>query len=391
MEIIEFISMDHNYTISIIICALSMIYLAIDVGKNTILKQNDIKWFKITFMLAAFGAVLEYLGALMDTIPGANRYLHWAITFTEFCISPYLSVCLARSSGERHNMGPILWFMGMNTVAQIISLFTGIIFYISADGRFVRGNLYWIYIFFCAISFIYIVVVFIRIGIRTKLRNVISIIIIASIVLVGQSANFIDGNIFTGYISICVTATLLYIFIQNMFRRMMIDTIITEKEISNHDPLTKVMSRLSFDDWAKKLDEIIQSDPSSLNFAICLCDLNYLKTVNDSFGHDTGDSYIINCCKTICNFFKHSPVFRVGGDEFVTIIQNEDFERLNQIKKEIHNFSTDEIKKKAELYEKRSFASGFATFNPEKDKSFNEVMKRADVEMYKNKKLLKSL
>ena len=49
--------MDHNYTVTIIICVISMIILAIDVGKNTILNKTDIKWFRISFIMAAIGAI----------------------------------------------------------------------------------------------------------------------------------------------------------------------------------------------------------------------------------------------------------------------------------------------------------------------------------------------
>ena len=49
------------------------------------------------------------------------------------------------------------------------------------------------------------------------------------------------------------------------------------------------------------------------------------------------------------------------------------------------------MKRESSLIEKRSFAAGFAVFDGTKDKSFKDVIKRADVEMYHHKKMLKSL
>ena len=76
-----------------------MISLAIDVGKNTILNKGDIKWFRITFIFAAIGAVCEFLGVLFDRTAIGMPILHKLITFTEFSISPFLGVVLARSCG----------------------------------------------------------------------------------------------------------------------------------------------------------------------------------------------------------------------------------------------------------------------------------------------------
>ena len=89
--------MDHNYTVTIIICILSMLSLAIDVGKNTILNKSDIKWFRFTFILAALGATCEYCGVLFDKTGYAPQKLHWFVTYVEFSISPFLALFLARS------------------------------------------------------------------------------------------------------------------------------------------------------------------------------------------------------------------------------------------------------------------------------------------------------
>ena len=383
--------MDHNYTVTIIICVISMIILAIDVGKNTILNKTDIKWFRISFIMAAIGAICEYFGVYLDKMPESPIYLHWFITFVEFSISPYLAICLARSCGMQLKFRPMLVLMGIHVIIEIVSLFTGIIFYIDSNSNFQRGNLYFLYIIFCGISFLYILMVFIRIGIRSRLRNLINIILIACIMIVGQTANIIDGSINSGYMSICVTATLLYICLQNIFRHIMIEKINIEKNISSHDALTKVMSRVSYNDRIKAFDKLIEENPQDLKFAVCLCDLNNLKLVNDNFGHDNGDVYIISCCKIICNFFKHSPVYRIGGDEFVAVLQTDDYDNLEQIKKDVLDFSIGEIKKELPLAEKKSFAAGFAVYDSSTDKTFADVMKRADTEMYENKRMLKEL
>ena len=383
--------MDHNYTVTIIICILSMITLAIDVGKNTILNKSDIKWFRYTFILAALGATCEYCGVLFDKTGCAPQKLHWFITYLEFCISPFLAICLARSCGMKRTIKPMASLMMVNIIIQTLSLTNGVVFTVDAQSNFQRGEGYWIYLFFCALSFVYIIFVFVLIGLRSKLRNLLCLILIASIMITGQTANIINGDINSGYLSICVTAVLLYIFIQNMFRHIMMETINIEKDISSHDALTKVMSRLSYDSKVKEFNKRIHDDASLVKFAICECDLNNLKIVNDTFGHDSGDTYIINCCKLICDIFKHSPVYRIGGDEFVAILQSDDYDNIELIKRSLMDICVEQITMPGPLSEKKSFAAGFAIFDSDKDHSFGDVMKRADIEMYENKKMLKNL
>ena len=169
------------------------------------------------------------------------------------------------------------------------------------------------------------------------------------------------------------------------------ETINIEKDIASHDALTKVMSRNSYDNMIREFDKKIRDDASTVKFAVCECDLNNLKIINDTFGHNSGDMYIINCCKLICDIFKHSPVYRIGGDEFVAVLQSDDYNNLEQIKKNINNICIEEITKAVPLSEKKSFAAGFAVYDSTKDKTFGDVMKRADIEMYEHKKKLKSM
>ena len=112
--------------------------------------------------------------------------------------------------------------------------------------------------------------------------------------------------------------------------------------------------------------------------------------MNDTYGHDAGDTYIKKACRLICTVYKHSPVFRIGGDEFAAILMGQDL--LNSSKL-MHRFydRMDEVNKEAENpYETVSVAAGMAVFKEGVDTDFQSVFKRADENMYKNKKSMKS-
>ena len=64
---------------------------------------------------------------------------------------------------------------------------------------------------------------------------------------------------------------------------------------------------------------------------VIVLDMNYLKEANDRYGHDVGNKLIRAAAQTISDVFKRSPVFRIGGDEFLIILQNRDLAERNDL------------------------------------------------------------
>ena len=122
-------------------------------------------------------------------------------------------------------------------------------------------------------------------------------------------------------------------------------------------------------------------------YAVAYFDINNLKIINDKYGHEAGDAYIRNSCKLICDTFKHSPVFRIGGDEFLSIIYNDDFknrdELLAAMKKEME--TREKNPEKFSPAARVSVAAGVAVFDKKIDKDLLAVVNRADVLMYEDK------
>ena len=112
-------------------------------------------------------------------------------------------------------------------------------------------------------------------------------------------------------------------------------------------------------------------------------DINDLKKVNDTAGHQAGDQYLRDACKTICDTFKHSPVFRVGGDEFAVIAQGKDYARIEELLEIMSQYNAEAYRTGGIL-----IACGMARF--EDDECVASVFERADHSMYENKKSLKA-
>lgn len=150
------------------------------------------------------------------------------------------------------------------------------------------------------------------------------------------------------------------------------------------DPLTGTGSKQAYMDDVDRLNQKIKSGDSR-EFAIAVFDLNNLKEINDTKGHDFGDIYIYNAGMLIGEYFPHSPVYRIGGDEFAAIIGGEDY-KIHEELMEKFNERIDNNKKS----DKVVVASGIARYQPEIDKNYVSVFERADRRMYIRKKELKA-
>ena len=161
------------------------------------------------------------------------------------------------------------------------------------------------------------------------------------------------------------------------------------KAIATRDSLTGVRSKTAYDFEVGEIENEIK-EHRIVNFGIAMIDLNFLKTTNDEYGHDAGDGALIKLSQLICGTFAHSPVFRIGGDEFVVIVKDDDYriasKLINTFKERIARTIRD---KSLPEYERISAAIGYSTFDESKDVSVDEVFKRADKAMYDNKHEMK--
>ena len=138
--------------------------------------------------------------------------------------------------------------------------------------------------------------------------------------------------------------------------------------------------------FLKKLEDKETDGEEPPAYAICFFDCNKLKPINDKYGHDKGDLYLKTACATICQVFAHSPVFRIGGDEFAAILQHREYENREELLTlfdqrcaDLRAFSTDP-------WEKISVARGMAEYDPQQDKTVADVVRRADRLMYEDKR-----
>lgn len=163
--------------------------------------------------------------------------------------------------------------------------------------------------------------------------------------------------------------------------------LMSAERMARRDELTGIKNKNAFTEQSQIIDKKIRKNPSSWEFGVVMCDVNNLKTINDTRGHSFGDEAIQKASQMICEIFKHSPVFRIGGDEFIVLLKDNDYKNREELLALLREESITNKKTRVGPV----VASGLAVYEPGRDKEFSDVFNRADSLMYENKMELKTI
>ena len=160
-------------------------------------------------------------------------------------------------------------------------------------------------------------------------------------------------------------------------------------DLAYADALTSLRNRGAFDIMVRDMQMRIDQPEGPPAFAVCMFDCNNLKQINDEYGHDKGDIYLKETARIICDVFEHSPVFRIGGDEFIAILQNRDYENREALLRLFDEKCSEKRETETDPWKKVNVSRGLADYEPQEDKLIDDVVRHADRAMYENKRSMK--
>ncbi len=153
--------------------------------------------------------------------------------------------------------------------------------------------------------------------------------------------------------------------------------------VSLHDNLTDLYNRAFFETEIRRLDVKRQ-----LPISMIMIDLNGLKLVNDSYGHKTGDKFLLKTAEVLKDTFREEDIIaRWGGDEFVILLNQTSKETVEKLAKRIKN-KTSYIDVGKDEIMPLSLAVGYSV-KTDQDESIYALFKDAEDMMYKDKLLEK--
>lgn len=155
------------------------------------------------------------------------------------------------------------------------------------------------------------------------------------------------------------------------------------------DTFTDLQNRTAYYEYNQVLDRRIREGTAS--FTILMVDVNFLKRMNDTHGHEKGNEYLKNASNLIGFVFGRERTYRTGGDEFVVIFEGEDQALADKLIAQFKG-SVAQLKTAPDLqpWQRVSAAVGAAAYDKAVDSCTEDVLKRADAAMYQDKVAMKA-
>lgn len=172
---------------------------------------------------------------------------------------------------------------------------------------------------------------------------------------------------------------LLFIAVQAVLATQRASQIVRLSREATVDGLTGCLNRTAY---RQQLPHTPAADCAAV-----MVDLNDLKAINDTYGHEAGDVALTRCAKCfLAVYHTYGSCFRLGGDEFLFLGHALDGQRLERLAQELHQALD---KAGADTPYPLKVALGWAVFDPSRDSALTDTIHRADQAMYANKRALK--
>lgn len=347
----------------------ALFYLFALLRNGTMLNRYRKKPFIFGIVLAII-IIMSEAGTILTNVghPGL-RNLNIFCNILGFALAPIIPVALiaifdhSMIKTYKYALLPTL----VNIVAVVLSPWLRLIFYVDVNYQYHRGNYFFIFVAVYIVNILFLLISTLYTVKKYQYPILWKMMALFFFTIVGTSIQLLEPSVF----STCHSITLslfLYFLLMSEFD-------------NSFDTLTGLYNRAIFDKAAKQMT-------SKKAFSVIILDMNDFKGINDTYGHDCGDTAIKVVAAIIRESFdKHCTCYRIGGDEFSVISMKTDQERIEHQLRCMLNALAKEREKDSRL---PTVAYGYSIFQGSEKPDFQEYFKKADDQMYHFKKLHKT-
>ena len=369
------------YSDIILMCLMALSVLCILVRENDRIGKKQKRIFYLTYAFIAASALAEWSGIQLTGKEDVPRQMLLAVKTADYILTPLAGGALTVQMKRRdHLFNALVCVLAGNTVFQLFAGFNGWMVIVDEHNNYTHGPLYPVYILVYVSVMTLVLAGAITYGKSFRNHNRGSLYAIMTLVIAGIIMQEVfGGDRRTAYTALTFGAVLMFIHYSE-YSQLEQDDKISEQYIQiTTDSLTGVLSRHAYSKALKDL-----SAPGGLpgDLAVFLIDVNGLKAVNDTLGHEAGDELICGAAACIEKAFgSDGKVFRIGGDEFV-VFANMNRQRADDMLRRLDRVSGAWTGRKAK---KLSLAAGYALSADHAGISPEQLAKEADNAMYKRK------
>ena len=292
--------------------------LCILLWENSWIPKEDKRHFYLTYGIIALAALAEWTGIQLNGNESFPKWVLAAVKCADYVLTPLAGGALAAQMKLRNRwQTALITVLAANTLFQIVACFNRWMLVIDDQNHYSHGPLYTVYILVYLLVIILMAAQFLSYGRSYHRQNRASLYSVLLLVIVGIGIQEVLGSEYrTAYIALTMGVTLMFIHYSEFYQMHADEHIRRQYTQLMTDALTGVLSRHAY---MSALQRYADSAGIPDDLAAFSIDINGLKTVNDTIGHEAGDELIIGAARCIENVFTGGECFRTGGDEFIVL------------------------------------------------------------------------
>lgn len=367
------------YTLLIILCWMALVVLCILVHENSWIGRKDKRLFYLAYGIVALSALAEWLGTQFNGNEAIPVWMLSTVKCLDYIFTPLAGGAVVAQMKLRNRLHKVLMIALLcNTVFQIVACFNGWMVVIDDGHRYAHGPLYGVYIALYLFVIVLTAAEFLIFSMSYRKRNRTSLIAVFLLILVGIGLQeFFGGEYRTAYVALTMGVALMFIHYTEFYKMAADEQLKKQRNELMKDALSGVFSRYAY---TKDMERYSRLTALPDNFTVIVFDINGLKTVNDTVGHDAGDELILGAAQCIEKAVGNAGrCYRTGGDEFI-VMTNQEKEQveavLSRLEEESKQWSSENFAFPM------SIATGYAREEDHQGLTVEELTKKADQAMY---------
>ena len=366
------------YTMLILLSWMGLGVLCILVRENSWIPNEDKLSFYLTYGIIALSALAEWTGVQLSGNDSVPRWVLSAVKCADYVLTPMAGGAIVAQMKLRDRWNRALMaVLAVNAVFQVVASFTGWMIVIDAHNHYTHGPLYAAYIAIYLVVIVLTGAEFMAYGSAYRRQNRASLYSVLLLVVIGIAMQEVTGGEYrTAYVALTMGVTLLFIHYAEFYQMNADAHIRKQRNQLMMDALSGAFSRHAY---MVALEKYKNTNRLPDRLAAFTIDINGLKMVNDTIGHDAGDELIVGAARCIEKAVGDAGrCYRTGGDEFVVLARmsrEQADATLARLTHETGQWTGEEVRQ-------LSLSAGYALAGEHPGLTIEKLVKEADQAMY---------